>query len=262
MQAYHRTDQHIHQLSQVIAKANRTFVPRKEDDSHTNLGFDPINKRLYGRWIHTSQGRIILALNLGSFSFEWLSSNLMIRQSFFIEGKTMADIESEIENSLTRYDLDPSGFRNDLHFKIPEYSHIKNPQNRFSEMGLGEWIHHRSLANRAAYLVLDSLQVHGEVRIWPHHFDTGIYMEPTDNIGLGFGLAMPDSMVPEAYFYMAGYGLDNYTISFETLPTLPVGHWITTENWKGATLSLSDLRDKDINSLLSFIQACIRFYLN
>lgn len=47
---YNKTDHQVHLLSQIIAKFNRTYVAEKEDDSHTNLDFDPLGHRLYGRF--------------------------------------------------------------------------------------------------------------------------------------------------------------------------------------------------------------------
>ena len=65
MQRYPKVDQQIHLLSQLIAKANRTFVPKSEDDSHTNLFFDPLGNRITGRWVKAGKNKVIFALNLG-----------------------------------------------------------------------------------------------------------------------------------------------------------------------------------------------------
>ena len=46
MHAYIKTDQLLHRLSQLIAKMNRQFVAKKEDDSHTNFYFDPLQGAL------------------------------------------------------------------------------------------------------------------------------------------------------------------------------------------------------------------------
>lgn len=36
-------EEKIHQLAQIIAKANRTLVPAQADDSHSNLYFDSLS---------------------------------------------------------------------------------------------------------------------------------------------------------------------------------------------------------------------------
>ena len=50
MEGYTYADQKLHFLTQVIAKANRSYVPTKPDDSHTNLYFDTLDNRIVGRW--------------------------------------------------------------------------------------------------------------------------------------------------------------------------------------------------------------------
>jgi len=47
---YPQADQLLHELSQLLAKFNRSYLPKKEDDSHTNLGVDFLSKRIYSRW--------------------------------------------------------------------------------------------------------------------------------------------------------------------------------------------------------------------
>jgi hypothetical protein len=42
MLAYTSIDQYFYQICQLIAKVNRSFDPKKEDDSHTKLYVDPI----------------------------------------------------------------------------------------------------------------------------------------------------------------------------------------------------------------------------
>ena len=87
MQAYNDIDQQIHQLSQTIAKFNRTYVPQKADDSHTNLAFDPIALHLAGRWVESSKGKVIMTLNLEAFQFEIYYGAWRKLQAFDIDGK-------------------------------------------------------------------------------------------------------------------------------------------------------------------------------
>lgn len=72
------------------------------------------------------------------------------------------------------------------------------------------------------------------------YFDTGIYVVTDNGMGIGFGLAMEDSLLNDPYFYMSGYATKS-SVTYENLPDLPYGKWIITENWKGATFPLSDL---------------------
>ena len=73
--SYHETDRLLHQLSQVLAKFNRTYVPAKDDDSHTNIGYGPINRRLFSRWTQQTDMRHILSLEINPMSFALLDES-------------------------------------------------------------------------------------------------------------------------------------------------------------------------------------------
>ena len=73
MQVYNKTDQALHQLSQILAKAGRSFVSPEADDSHTNLYFDAMSRRIYTHPFG-SPGRS-LSLNLRGQYFEWIDLN-------------------------------------------------------------------------------------------------------------------------------------------------------------------------------------------
>ena len=114
------------------------------------------------------------------------------------------------------------------------------------------------MANNACQWLLEHLQLEAETRIWPHHFDTGIYFEANENIGLGFGLAMQDSMLGVPYYYFSAYGLKDNEIDFEAFTKLKYGSWINTDDWKGATLELSKA---NLERILGFIDEVCNSYL-
>lgn len=240
MQAYIKTDQQLHLLCQSITKSNRSFVATKADDSHTNLYFDPLGNRILGRWIEAPNGKFILTLNLASLQIEWLNSSYNIVKSFQTIGKKIEAIEKEIEGSLSEFKLNPEGFIDKLHYDIPDYDFANDIIPQIKKQDIKHWKYYRSIANQACSLLLGYLQIEGEIRIWPHHFDTGTYVVTGNGMGIGFGLAMKDSLLNDSYFYMYGYTSEG-TMEFENLPDLSNGKWIIKENWKGAVLLLSEL---------------------
>ncbi len=241
MKNYTNTDQKLHLLCQIIAKANRTFVPTKKDDSNTNLAYNMLKNRIEGRWIKAPTGKIILSLNVSNFQFEWKDEQNTVLDSFPSVGYTIEKIESEIDKGLGNLGLHSDAFKEPMHYKIPEYSFLNDPISPISYDEIRLWKMFRGLANVACENLMSSLKNMGEIRIWPHHFDTGIYIEPSTQIGIGFGLAMEDSLVGEPYFYFSGYGLNGYTIDYANFQVLEIGKWIVEENWKGAVLPLHDL---------------------
>ncbi len=239
MTTYTRTDQLLHWLCQVITKANRTYVPEKEDDGHTNLAFDALGQRLVGRWIKTKQGNILFTLNLHNLTFEIICQSRKVKASVPTAGLHINEVEQKIEELLPDLSLDPVGFSKPLHFEIPEYGFELIPQH-LPEERIAEWKYYRQMANKACSLLLDHAQSDEEIRIWPHHFDTGIYTNVKDGLGLGFGLAMEDTMAGAPYFYMSGY-LENGSLVYDNLPRRNEWLWKVEGPWKGVILPITHL---------------------
>jgi hypothetical protein len=249
MQEYIITDRQLHWLSQVIAKVNRSFVPAEKDDSHTNLYFEKIRKGIYGRWISTPAGKVILFLDLDSLSFQWLDLKKVILSEFSVYNADLKELERKAGEFLNKLGMDTAQLSAPLDFDLPDYGIQKLEKENFSENGLKSWMYYREIANLACFDIMGYVQITDEIRIWPHHFDTGIYTPLTEHFGLGFGLAMEDSMVGEPYFYLSGYASDS-EINYSDPGNLSAGRWETEASWKGAVLPLSDLPfSSDIGAL-------------
>jgi hypothetical protein len=265
MQNYNSIDRQFHWLSQVIAKANKAYVPEQKDESHTNLYFDPIKLRLLGRWIDAPRGKIMLALNLQSLSFQWLDAG----QNILHEVSGLSKTSEELEKSVSEYpgslNMDIELLLLPMYHEIPDYKIEELSRSDFSEEGLRSWFYFRDLANRASQDMLGHLQSQSEIRIWPHHFDTGIYTMVGADLGLGFGLAMEDKMVGQAYFYISGYKGES-PISYENLKPLNSGKWFISEHWNGAVLLLNDIShsssEEALKTVRVFIQETTAWFLN
>jgi hypothetical protein len=264
MEKYNKVDQTIHLLSQVIAKANRTYVPKKEDDSHTCLYFDAIGNRLLGRGIKGPDGNILLSLNFENFNFEWLNDSFQVLNAVAIQGKTISEVEEAISKKIPNLGLDPTGFRDKLHFEIPNYGFAKDNIALLHANDVAEWKRYRKLANDACGWVLGNLQQEEAILIWPHHFDTGFYVTPNAKLGIGFGFAMEDEMAQSPYFYISGYAL-NDKIEYSTVPKLSRGRWETT-GFTGAILPITEIRNLDSDAqkevLTLFLQETLPWYFS
>lgn len=253
---YNDSDRKLHWLSQVITKVNKAFVPERDDDSHTNLSLDSVGSRLLGRWIDVRGGRVILSLNIHAMTFEWLDENQNIINEVQVADRTMEQLLLEVAVYPDSLTMDTGQIFSPLHFEIPDYGiqslHIED----VSATGLGSWLKYRDLANIACQDMLTHLQAESEIRIWPHHFDTGIYAGVKKDLGFGFGLAMKDSMVGSPYFYLAGYG-EGVNDAGRELPGLSVGRWEIDGPWKGAVLPLDRLLGKNFTEMLDDIRSFI-----
>lgn len=259
--SYIATDEHIHQLCQTLAKANRSFVPKKDDDSHTNLYFDELDQRITGHWIKTPVGRRILSLNLKDYRFEWQNSDKNVMASHQIEGKTIEAWETEIAQGLSDLQLEQGNFLDTLHFEITEYEFRDGVFHKPAEGALDEWMQIRTLGNQVCMQLNGYAQVESPIRIWPHHFDTGVYFEVDDKIGIGFGLAMKDAGTDAPYFYMSGYP-NKGSIDYNDLPEIGKGHWMLSEGFNGALLKV----DKPLSELKvdipSYMKTAFKWLVN
>lgn len=265
IQEYTTTDRQLHWLSQAIAKTNRAFVAEKKDDSHTNLYFDPLGQRIMGRWFDTKNDLMILSLNLPELQFEWLDQQLKPIAAFHAYGLPMRELEEAIGKISATCGLDTKKMFDPLHFSIPDYHIHVIEQGDITPAGLQSWSYYRSVANQACQTFLGHLQSNTEVRIWPHHFDTGAFAQVTSEFGIGFGLAMNDEMVGEPYFYVAGYNTKT-PFSYHDTGTLRAGKWITGTGWKGAVLPMGETpyrQAEEANPMVStFFQEVFKWYTN
>lgn len=258
MQAYNKTDQTLHQVCQVLAKAGRSFVPKQDDDSHSNLYFDALAQR-----IHThpfGDAKRTLAFNLNNSTFEWVNTRQKASPIIKLAGHTLDQLEQIIAGQLLETGLDEKAFLEPLHFEIPEYDHPKTFLPLAGE-AVAEWSYYRRMANQAGNALLGFLQKEGQPRIWPHHFDTGTYCVVDNYMGFGYGLAMQDEMVGAPYFYLAGYPQKG-EVNYEKKPSLTNGHWQIGEHFKGAVLPLTVLPGKgSMKMILKFVQEATEWYL-
>jgi hypothetical protein len=154
--------------------------------------------------------------------------------------KKSEQLEKSVADYLLSIGMNTEYFYKPLHFEIPDYKTIKLDESDISKNGLKSWLFFRELANQACQAMAGYLQVESEIRIWPHHFDTGIFAQATENLGLGFGLATEDSMIGQPYFYLSGYKGES-PITYNDLTKLNRGRWQTGPNWNGAVLPFSEI---------------------
>ncbi|CAN0366794.1 unnamed protein product, partial [Ectocarpus sp. 4 AP-2014] len=188
-----------------------SFVEKKDDDSHTNLGFSSEDGSLYTRPLNEAGDK--LSLNYERFTLEWVGK--AATRHFRLDGSTHAQILAWIKQMVTDAGIDkPYIYK--FHYDLP-YQVTDDFTFKLLDAGrLQELLHLRILAQMVLESFLQDHKLDSEIRIWPHHFDTGAYASLNDNSGpaIGLGLAIPDSDHEDHYFYIAAYkGHDGVDIS-------------------------------------------------
>ena len=235
----------MHLAAQYLAAAGISFVAKEDDDSHTNLGFSAETGSMTTHPL--SANGDVLSLDYKNFTLNWIAQEN--KASFRLDGatheKTVAWLQ-EVSNTFLS-----KTYRYDFHYELP-YEIADDFIFKLHDSGkLNALIHLRILAQLTLEKVLQDHGLTSEVRVWPHHFDSGAYAQLDKDFAIGFGLAVPDDMYNEHYFYISGYAGHN-ALSTEGFSALSRGEW-KNEGFKGAILPATEV--KALEAVLFFKEA-------
>lgn len=230
--------QHFHLASQYLSTAGKSFLAHKEDDSHTNMKFSPAEKSLL-TWPLDDTGTQ-LALNYNTFSLVWKTTT---PQFLSLKGKTHKEVVNWLRK-MTKSSKFTAPYEYNLHYKLPYSMGNEDTFELTSEDEAQELIRIRTLAQNILTTFLETENLKSDVRVWPHHFDTGAFAHLHDGSGksIGLGLAIPDDMVDDFYFYISGYR-GNTGLRTWAFPPLTYGKW-HNNGFKGGVLSASEITEE------------------
>ncbi len=233
-------DRVVHSLAQLLALTGTNLLPAQPDDSQANLNWNAEQQQLEGRLFEHNGQPVRLVVDLPSGSLHVLTADNQSVASFIIDGKTPDQARAWWKGVLQGWGLPtdkPLSYQLD-HESISAQTPYAWPAD------LTPWVEWRTLANETLQTINEYTSRFSEVRIWPHHFDTGVYYSFPDEIGkeqaaIWAGYAIADVLSPEPYFYLAGYDTRK-PVDFGIATKLGVGNWLVTPDWKGAFLSVSE----------------------
>ncbi|WP_299535014.1 hypothetical protein [Ulvibacterium sp.] len=241
----------VHLAAQYLAMAGKTFLPPKADDSHTNIGFMPETETLETLPLHPSGQKLVF--DYSDFSLKWESN---VTHSFPLDGKSHNEVVAWINAMVTLSPL-TQRYVYELHYELP-YSALGDFKFELADpLQLQELLNLRKLGHVVLRSFLERKNLTSDICIWPHHFDTGAFSPLNDGSGksVGLGLAIPDSLCDEHYFYISGY-LGNEALDVSDFNTLTHGTW-DPKNLKGALLPVSNA---DSKSAVQFFEEALRAY--
>lgn len=247
-------EKQMHLAAQYLAAAGISFLDKKEDDSHTNLGFSPEKGFMSSRPL--SDSGEILALDYNEFALSWISDDSSV--SFDLDGRKHSEVLEWITKMVGTLAVDKP-YSYNFHYEIdckitPDFTFQLSDFDRLSELK-----HLRTVAQSSLKSFLDQHGLSSEVRIWPHHFDTGAFatLANESNTSIGLGLAIPDTICTEHYFYIGGYHAHG-AIDTTNFDPLHYGVW-QNDAFKGAILKATKI---DHPTAHAFFNNALEAYLN
>lgn len=224
----------VYLAAQYLAAAGISFLEHKKDDSHTNLAFSRKTGSLSTQALN--KGGVCLSFNYSTFSLEWTGADEQYLLP--LDGMTHTAVLQWIASSGKKLGLQASYYYA-FHYEFPypvtdTFTFALLDTERLTQLR-----NHRMLAQNVLEAVLQEQQLLSEIRIWPHHFDTGAYasLNRDSGIAVGLGLAVPDTLCPDHYFYISGYQ-EGETINPRHFSPLSSGNWLYTF-FQGAILPFS-----------------------
>ena len=242
----------MHLAAQYLAAAGISFLDKREDDSHTNLGFNTDNGELSTHLLSKNKDRLVL--NYQKFTLDWVS--LSGTKSFRLDGASHQQVVNWISEMAQTF-LNKS-YEYKFHYSLP-YTITDDFIYKLNDVGeLHDLMHLRIFTQFSLEKVLEENLMNTPIRVWPHHFDTGAYEElPDSNISIGLGLAIPDVICDEHYLYISGYK-NGKSIETSNFQKLEIGEW-RTETFKGAILPAKTLTESEA---VRFFQEAINQFKN
>lgn len=255
MNTYIESDLYLHQLAQLLSRTNKAFHKAKPDDSHTNMFFEERSNRLCGRrmMIPDSGLQFYPAIDIIKSTFLVVDNNEVVTDELKLTGKSFEEATKELSALWRKKGLDTLSFEQPMHYDIPVYKHASGKLQSPAKKGLEAWSNLRAMANEALGALETRFLATSSVRIWPHHFDTAIYLQVSDEFGIGAGLAMADKVCEVPYFYVQGNTSDG-TFNYGK-PKTKLGEWRLEEGWNGGILPTNMQQGKDFTEVLGWMKS-------
>jgi len=238
-----------HWAGQYLATAAISFLEANEDDSHTNLGLDESGRYLSTHSLET-KGKFVLDLEQGSLFLENQAENQLA-----LPGKTHEDVVQHLKHFFRENGL--GDYTYDLHYDLP-YEQGDTPflWSEDSPMQAMRVQAHRLLEDCSRELGFCQVP-----RIWPHHFDSGVFgpSEQHSALYFGMGLAVPDTLSEQHYYYLSAYQ-DGQLLPAPQESKLVRGQWVEDE-FEGAILRIDKESLPTDEEILNFYRSATQAYI-
>lgn len=244
----------MHLAAQYLAAAGISFLDPRPDDSHTNLGFSTTEASAFTHDL-TSSGDT-LSLNFRDFSLVWDNYDRTI--ALPLDGTSHQQVLEWIQQQARLSNIEKP-YKYEFHYELPYTLDRTKPFELTDAQRLLDLYELRSVAQQALEQFLEEQRLRSDVRIWPHHFDTGAFakLPGLSGTSVGMGMAVPDSVSDEHYYYLAVYrGHD--PINTGHFQPLKQGKWVQ-EGFTGAIMPATGMLENEVQD---FLLAAMHSYLS
>ncbi len=258
-----------YQLAQWLARFARGYLAPKPDDSHTSLNWRRDLGMMTTGAAANAAGDIALGLNPQDLTLALLVDGKVAGEAA-MHGREDARAGDWLRKKLTALGLDLAALDAPAPYDIPPSLYAQGaPYDQRKHAGaLAEL---RRYLDNASLALEDVIDAHSDIqpgpsplRLWPHHFDiaTTIALEEGDfetARSIGAGLAVPDTMCTEFYWYAYPWPNASLTALKDLGPIAKYQH----EGFTGAMLPMSAAANAEDQqaAVRAFFDETISFFM-
>ena len=230
----------LHHAAHLATAFGISYLPKKPDDSHTNL-----------EWIESQQSLASNSLERKRISIRVPDLTIFVEdESLALRGNTLDEAAEWVRRVLDDRGLNGSKYTLKRHYEIPTHPVAKGARFDARDDDLDQLASWYSNAARELEAIRASDSHASEVRCWPHHFDIATLITPAEGKSVGVGLEPGDHYYDEPYFYVNIHPAPDAKSLPDSLDGSGMWH---TKEWIGAVLPGSMLTS-DAQSQQSQVQ--------
>jgi hypothetical protein len=245
----------LHHAAQLATALGISYLPKKADDSHTNLQWIGGLSALVSNAVSGSNA-VRIGVSAAPLALLVLVNDSP-RANLPLDGRTVAEAADWVREHLATLGLDAAKYTLAKHYTIPTHAVDGGAQFDTTDSEAFEQL---------AAWYSDGAMVLGElvakmphaapVRCWPHHFDIATVIEVSPGKTINVGMEPGDVYYAQPYYYASAYPPPH-----GDLPRRPLagnGRWHTHE-WVGAVLPGSEIQTAHQHRQIeAFIDSAVR----
>jgi len=234
----------LHRSAQFPALFGNSLLPKAEDDSQASLEWVPELYSLVGQVVELDQP-VRMALNYEKYELHVLNDKLQAVSILPLTGQTKSQVMGYLKQITKKLGGDPNKIEPITHYELPD--HETDHKGVFQVLNpafVREMARYRTNIRNILETIKPNFKDSTPIRVWPHHFDTGMVIEADKEKTVGMGLAMPDDIAPEPYFYI-NHWIKKGDINYDDLSPLPGGGTWTKDDRPMAILRMSQILKRD-----------------
>ena len=232
----------VHHAAQLATAMGISYLPRRSDDSHTNLEWLSAAGVLASRVV-PGDPPFRIGVRVVDLTLCMLSGGDRLLGTIPLHGRTIDQAASWIRERIADSSADPSRFSLDRHYTIPHHAvddgAAFDASDRASFEQLAAWFE----LGASMLARIREANDGSEIRCWPHHFDIATLITVAAERTVGVGLEPGDVYYAEPYFYVSTR--PEPPRDALTAPLAGGGAWHTHE-WVGAVLPGSRVVDASL----------------